>query len=62
MECIEALGVDLKFICHHLNVNPKVALKKQLPWRSSKEHVETVKDGVCKLKQAWAIKVVFYPK
>ena len=46
----EALGVDLEFICHHLNVNPKVALKKQLPWRSSKEHVETVKDGVRKLK------------
>ena len=27
----EALGVDPKFICHHLNVNPLVAPKKQLP-------------------------------
>ena len=27
----EALGVDPKFIFHHLNVNPLVAPKKQLP-------------------------------
>ena len=24
----EALGVDLEFICHHLNVNPLIAPKK----------------------------------
>ena len=34
----EALGVDPEFICHHLNINPLVAPKKQLPWCPSKEH------------------------
>ena len=24
----EALGIDLKFICHHLNVNPSITPKK----------------------------------
>ena len=38
----EAPGVDPEFICHHLNVNPLVAPKKQLPRRPSKEHVEAV--------------------
>ena len=38
----EALGVDLEFICHHLNVNPLVAPKKHLPCCPSKEHVEAV--------------------
>ena len=27
----EAPGVNPEFICHHLNVNSKVTLKKQLP-------------------------------
>ena len=45
-----------------MNVNPKVTPKKQLPQRSSKEHVEAVKDEVHKLKQVRAIKEVFYPK
>ena len=58
----EAPGVNPEFICHHLNVNPKVTLKKQLPQHSSKEHVEAVKDEVHKLKQARAIKEVFYPE
>ena len=58
----EALGVDPKFICHHLNVNPKATPKKQLPRRSFKEHAKAVKFEVCKLKQAGAIKEVFYPK
>ena len=39
----EALGVDLEFICHHLNVNPLVAPKKQLPRCPSKEHAEAVR-------------------
>jgi len=34
----EALGVDLNFICHHLNVNPSIIPKKQPPRRLSKEH------------------------
>ena len=58
----EAPGVDPDFICHHLNVNPLVTLKKQLPRRPSKEHAETVRQEVTKLKQARAIKDVFYPE
>ena len=58
----EAPGVDLNFICHHLNVNPFITLRRQPPRRSSKEHVEAVKNEVTKLKQARAIKEVFYPQ
>ena len=58
----EARGVDLSFICHHLNVNPSVIPRKQLPRRSSKDHSDTIKNEVMKLKQAGAIKEVFYPK
>ena len=58
----EALGVDLNFICHHLNVNPLAIPKKQPPRRSSREHSDAVKVEVLKLKQAGAIKEVFYPK
>ena len=38
----EAPGVDPEFICHHLNVNPLITPKKQLPRRPSKEHVKVV--------------------
>ena len=38
----EAPEVDLDFICHHLNVNPNVVLKKQPPRHSSREHAEAV--------------------
>ena len=58
----EALRVDLEFICHHLNVNPLVAPKKQLPLRPSKEQAEAIRQEVVKLKQAGAIKEVFYPE
>ena len=58
----EALGVDLEFIFHHLNVNPLVAPKKQLPRCPSKEHAEAVRQEVAKLKQAGAIKEIFYPE
>ena len=58
----EAPGVDPEFIYHHLNVNPLVAPKKQLPRRPSKEHAEAVREEVAKLKQAGAIKEVFYPE
>ena len=58
----EALGVDLNFICHHLNVNPSVNPKKQPPWRSSKEHFDAVKEEVVRLKWIGAIKEVFYPE
>ena len=58
----EALGVDSSFICHHLNVNPSVSPRKQPFRRSSKDHSDTVKDEVMKLKQTGVIKEVFYPE
>ena len=56
----EAPRVDPSFICHHLNVNPSVTPKKQPPRCSSKDHSDAVKDKVMNLKQAGAIKEVFY--
>ena len=61
-DAFEALGVDLDFICHHLNVNPSVTPKKQPPWRPSKEQANAVREEVMKLKKAGAIKEVFYPE
>ena len=61
-DAYEASGLDPKFICHHLNVNPSVTPKKQPPRRPSKEYVEAVKSEVTKLKQTKAIKEVFYPQ
>ena len=58
----EAPRVDPEFICHHLNVNPLVTPKKQLPRRPSKEHAEAVREEVAKLKQVRVIKEVFYPE
>ena len=58
----EALGVDPEFICHHLNVNPLIVPKKQPPQRPSKEHAKAVREEVTRLKQAGAIKEVFYPE
>ena len=52
--------MDPDFICHHLNVNPLITPKKQFPRRPSKEHAEAIRQEVTKLKQAGAIKVVFY--
>ena len=46
----EAPGVDPEFICHHLNVNPLVAPKKQPPRRPSKEHAKAVREEVVRLK------------
>ena len=56
----EAPRVDLEFIFHHLNVNLSIVPKKQPPRRPSKEHAEAVQDEVTRLKQAGAIKEVFY--
>ena len=61
-DAYEALRVDPNFICHHLNVNPSITPRRQPPQRSSKEHVEAVENEVTKLKQAGAIKEVFYPQ
>ena len=61
-DAYEALGVDLSFIYHHLNVNPSVTPKKQSPRCPSKEHANAVRDEVMKLKKVGAIKEVFYPE
>ena len=61
-DAYETLGLDPNFICHYLNVNPSITLKRQPPRHPSKEHVEAVKSEVTKLKQAGAIKEVFYPQ
>ena len=58
----EAPGIDLDFICHHLNVNPSITPRKQPPRCSSKYNYEAIKNEVTKLKQAGAIKEVFYPE
>ena len=58
----EARGVDPNFIYHHLNVNPSITPKKQPPRRPSREHTEAIRNEVAKLKQAEAIKEVFYPQ
>ena len=57
----KAPRVDPEFICHNLNVNPKAISRKQQTRRSSKEHANAIKEEVCKLKQAGAIKEVFLP-
>ena len=61
-DAYEAPGLDSKFICHHLNVDPSVTPKKQPPRRPSNEHIEAIKSKVVKLKQTGAIKEVFYPQ
>ena len=61
-DAYEAPGVYPNFICHHLNVNPSITPRRQPPRRPSKEHVEAVENEVTKLKQAGAIKEVFYPQ
>ena len=53
-------GVDPEFIIHKLNVDPLFPPKKQKPRRSTKEHVESVKQEVKKLKEAKTIKEVFF--
>ena len=61
-DAYEAPKIDPNFICHHLNINPSITPRRQPPWHPSKEHVETVKNEVTKLKKGGAIKEVFYPQ
>ena len=61
-DAYEAPGLNPEFICHRLNVDPSVTPKKQPPRRPSNEHVEVIKSEVVKLKQAGAIKEIFYPQ
>ena len=56
----EMPGVDPKFIIHKLNMDPLFPPKKQKPRRLAKEHVETVKQEVKRLKEVGAIKEVFF--
>ncbi|XP_075669650.1 uncharacterized protein LOC142639339 [Castanea sativa] len=42
----EAFGVDPSFICHRLNINPTVVLRRQPTRRSSKKHAEAIKEEV----------------
>ena len=43
-------------------MNPAVLPRRQPPRRPSKEHAEAIRSEVAKLKQAGAIKEVFYPQ
>lgn len=52
--------MDLDFIYHRLNVEPNCVLKKQKPRRSSDIHIKAVREEVDKLKEASAIKEVYY--
>ena len=52
--------VDPEFIVHKLNVDPSFLPKKQKPRRLAKEHVEAVRQEVGRLKEARAIKEIFF--
>ena len=56
----EAPRVDPEFICHRLNVDSWCMPKKQKPHRSLDIHTKVVKEEVEKLKEARAIKKVYY--
>ena len=58
----DAPGIDPAFICLRLNVNLSITPKKQPPRCPSREHTDTIRDEVMKLKRAGAIKEVFYPE
>ena len=58
----EAPRVDPNFICHHLNANPFILLKKQPLGHSCKEHSDAVKEEVLKLKWVGAIKELCLPR
>ena len=56
----EVPEVDPEFIIHRLNVDPLFPPKRQKPRRLAKEHVEAVRQEVGKLKEAGAIKEIFF--
>ena len=58
----DVLGIDPGLACHQLNVNPEAVPRKQPPRPSFKDHAKTIKTEVNKLKQARAIKEIFYPE
>lgn len=61
MESVRGAWVDSTLITHNLNIDPLVPSKKQKPKRLAKPHVEVV-EKVERLKQAGAIKEVFFPE
>ena len=58
----EVPGVDPEFIVHRLNVDPSFPHKKQKSRRSAREHIEAVKSEVQKLKEAGAIREIYFPE
>ena len=58
----KVLGVDPEFIVHKLNIDPSFPPKKQKPRRSAKEYIEAVRQEVGRLKEAGAIKEIFFPE
>ena len=54
--------MDPEFIVYKLNVDPSFLPKKQKPRRSAKEHVEVMKSEVQRLKEAGAIREIFFPE
>ena len=52
--------VDPEFIVHKLNIDQVFPPKKQKSRRSAKEHVEAVRQEVGRLKEARAIKEIFF--
>ena len=55
-DAYEAPGLDPKFICHRLNVDPSITPKKQPPRRPSNEHVEAIKSEVLNLNRQGLLK------
>ena len=54
--------VDPEFIVYKLNMNPSFPPKKQKPRKAAKEHVDTVKLEVQRLKEAGVIREIFFPE
>ena len=53
--------MDPEFITHRLNVDLSYPLRKHKPRRSAREHIKAIKQEVKKLKEAGAIKEIFFP-
>ena len=58
----EVPGVDPEFIMQKLNVDPLYPPRKQKPKRSAKDHVEAIRQEAKRLKEAGAIKEIFFPE
>ena len=52
--------MDLQFIVHKLNVDPTYPPEKQKSRRLVKEHIDVVKQKAKRLKEAGAIKEIFF--